>query len=245
MNTTQINNKHYIECDVVMLTTDVSNRYNCTQDLIVKCIKSWTPIGEDEKKVNRLSISKNWSEGVLEYYQPQHLYILSNEDIKVGDWKYDTFHKQVTQVKNIESVTKYDKKVISATDSSLFKKEKTSTNKHSYIYDTLPQIPQLFIEHFINEYNKGNIVNKGMVQVVDNGEEDWMGDDYTGEPVWNSKWEIKLNQNNEISILIPSEKETFTRQEMLNEFKRLIQLYTTIYVDGDIEEWIKNNLKTK
>lgn len=50
MNTTQINNKHYIECDVVMLPTDVSNRYNCTQDLIVKCIKSWTPIGEDEKK---------------------------------------------------------------------------------------------------------------------------------------------------------------------------------------------------
>lgn len=84
-----------------------------------------------------------------------------------------------------------------------------------------------------------------MVKVVDNGEEDWMGNDYTGEPIWNTKWEITNNQNNEISILIPSEKETFTRQEMLDEFKRLIQLYTTIYVDGDIEEWIKNNLKTK
>jgi hypothetical protein len=44
-----------------------------------------------------------------------------------------------------------------------------------------------------------------MVEVVDNGEEDWMGDDYTGEPVWNSKWEIIFNQNNEISSLIPSE----------------------------------------
>jgi hypothetical protein len=73
-------------CDVVMLPADVSKRYNCTEGLIVKCIQSWTPIGEEEIQEGVFSLSRNHSEGVLKLYQPQHLYVLSDETPKIGEW---------------------------------------------------------------------------------------------------------------------------------------------------------------
>ena len=76
----------YKKVNVVMLPTNVSKRCNCTEGLIVKCIKSWTPIGEAPIEINKLFISKNWSKGVLYYYEAQHLYITSDEEIKKGDW---------------------------------------------------------------------------------------------------------------------------------------------------------------
>lgn len=282
MNTTQINNKHYIECDVVMLPTDKAiengTSIKLTNNKLVK---------NDRKVMGNKIFDIGWKSSHLAY-RPQHLYVLSNQKIKVGDWIGNPNLKNWVPVQYLGGyLTGNEKKIIATTDTSLFKKEKTSTNKHSYIYDTLPQIPKQFIEYYINEYNKGNIVNKVMVKIEILEYGATMPKNFMhyvkpgkGIPIIQgservTKWQITNNQNNEISILIPSEKdkidaffnsmsheelkerfqkydkysqselseikETFTKQEMLDEFKRLIQLYTTTYVDGDIEEWIKNN----
>ena len=63
------------ELDIIMLSTVVDAPFYC-KDKIVKCVTEWTPIGESTKKVGELSICINHSEGVLNYYEPQHLYII-------------------------------------------------------------------------------------------------------------------------------------------------------------------------
>jgi len=178
MKTTIINNKHYQECDIVMLPV---KKHHATFEL------------ED----NFLSKeSSNYT-----HKNPQELYILSNEKIKEGDWYLLIPENHIKQAqKDLPVNLREWKKVIATSDSSL------KIIDHNNTWDNsndkkLSQIPQQFIEHYINEYNKGNVISKVFVEVVDNGEEDWVGDDYNGEPFWNEKWEIKLNQNNEISIL--------------------------------------------
>ena len=145
------------QCNAVMLPVNVSKRYNCTEGLIVKCIKSWTPIGEDPKEINKLSVSKNWSTGVLDHYEPQHLYFTSDEEIKEEDYciidlgentrvvrvKSLNGGHQIYNVDIIEGYAKISdlKKIIASTDTSL----------------GLPQPSTAFIEKYISEYNKGNI----------------------------------------------------------------------------------------
>jgi N-acetylmuramoyl-L-alanine amidase len=212
MKTIQINNKHYQEFDVVMLPTDKSSK------LVL-----------NNKKELWFNTDISCKSGLA---HPQHLYILSNDEIKEGDWFHldmsdnrpnpDEIHQMGNDNKsktgginfsNNSAWSKCCKKVIATTDSSLIIKDNcdclaTTFEGCSQCIERIPQIPQSFIEQFITEYNKDNVINKVLVKVVDNGEEDWIGDDYNGEPFWNEKWEIKLNQNNEIFIVIESEQET-------------------------------------
>lgn len=148
------------KCQVVMLATDVSKRYNCTEGLIVKCIKEWEPCGELPEKINKLSISVNHSTGVLEYYQPQHLYILSDEEIKEGDWflmngcieRQCKFIENYLIVDTTEGRHHYSvcKKIITSTDKSL----------------NLPEPSTSFIQKYIEEYNKGNKIEDIMVEYI-------------------------------------------------------------------------------
>ena len=138
------------QCQVVMLPVNVSKRYNCTEELIVKCIKSWTPVGEAPKETNKLSVSKNWSTGVLDHYEPQHLYFTSDEEIKEGDWILDTRTGKIAQNINtyIKKFNDAIKKIIASTDP----------------YLELPKPSNAFIEKYISEYNKGNILEKVLVE---------------------------------------------------------------------------------
>lgn len=271
MKTIQINNKHYQECDVVMLPTDVSNRYNCTEGLIVKCIKSWTPIGENEIKENTLGISKNHNNGVLNYYQPQHLYILSKDEIKEGEYGingYNEVVKFVSKIKDEVTVIRVSdnckiigaflpKKIIATTDSSLEIYTGEVVKNRYAIKTTIPQIPQSFIEYFISEYNKGNVISKVLVEVeklfggnsfVQRGKEpskkEKLRGCYDNGKQITGKWkelfyyELKLNQNNEISILT-EQKQSYSREEVIELLKKLP------YNPGkqEIDKWIKQNLK--
>jgi len=155
-----INNKHYQECDVVLLKTlEKSNIW--------------------EKANGSLTFTKE-KEG---YIGNKELYILSNDEIKEGDWVLNTINKQIEQVvkisdlhyiKNVTTKTSTSggsvplincKKIIATNDSSL---KVFMWNPPNNMVDgeySLPQIPQQFIEHFINEYNKGNVISKVLIEV--------------------------------------------------------------------------------
>lgn len=56
------------KAQVHMLPTTVKDTPNNTKGLLVKCIKQQPRIGEEPVEVGTITISKNWSEKVLEYW---------------------------------------------------------------------------------------------------------------------------------------------------------------------------------
>lgn len=135
----------------------------------------------------------------------QHLYILSDEKPKERDWCINPITKLPFQVKTIERnrlvYPEGSKKIIATTDSSLYiqvskwfraddwgGKEFLTTNVN------LPQPLQSFIEYFVTEYNKGNIITEVMVEY-----EEIVGD----EPFrTHLGFKLKINPENTINIKI-------------------------------------------
>ena len=201
----------WLKRNIIMLPTNVSKRYKCTEGLIVKCIKSWTPIGESPKEVNKLSISKNWSRGVLDYYESQHLFILSDEEITHNDWVLlpnNEIHKMspTDMIHYLASQSKATKKIIATTDTSL----------------GLPQPSQRFIEKYIEEYNKGNVISEVDVEYeVDYSIkcDETLSDcqRYSNKKVDCSnciKAIFKLKVNSDNTINIKSAKDSWTLEEL-------------------------------
>lgn len=100
-----------------------------------------------------------------------HLYITSDDKIKEGDWCYHTGRKIVIQfLKQPGYFREYDalKKIIATTDS--FLTIESDMNIHSiptqHIEENkvLPQPSQSFIEKYVGEYNKGNIITDILVE---------------------------------------------------------------------------------
>lgn len=147
MKTTQINNKHYQECDVVMLETDKAE-----DSLVIYKKRLWFFSGYFTQEYLKSLLAKSY-----------HLYILSNDEIKEGDW-YCSPARIISKHNGTEKLPDNWKKIIATTENSLsIKKERSGENVWT---QQLPQIPKSFTEHFINEYNKGNLLQKCLVEVV-------------------------------------------------------------------------------
>ena len=56
-----------------------------------------------------------------------------------------------------------------------------------------------------------------LLEQVDNGEEDWIDDDWNGQPFWNYKWELKLKSNGSV-IIHPVKERVFTEDDMTLAF---------------------------
>lgn len=208
MKTIQINNRHYQECDIVMLESLNES------DLFLK--------------VNELEFNKRRPlHGIKNLgWKYHHLYILSNDEIKDGDWyyQYNPFSSVIGKCDDkspfVAKSSRYiwenkGKKIIATTDSSVKYPERFPS------FVTLPQIPQSFIEHFIGEYNQGNVINKVSVECYFTHETD--GDKFLN---------FKLNQNNEISIVNKQteiiqefiEKHGITEQQLIDGYKQGLEL---------------------
>jgi hypothetical protein len=199
MKTQTIGGKQYQECDVVMLET----RFK--KDIYIPVFK----LNED----SILTKFAGFGHSVSKFF---HLYILSNDEIKEGDWNYDRTTKQIYKAKRNYKPTEDPQwlKVLATTDTSL----------------ELPQIPTTFIQQSIDAYNNGNVIEKCFVEVEDkslvNGAKSFISN--IGNKV-NMACLIKLNENNEISILIPTVEEN-TKLEQLAELleKADVRKYTCI-----------------
>ena len=88
------------------------------------------------------------------------------------------------------------KEILSSTDASL----------------GLPQPSQQFIEKYIEEYNKGNVITEVLVEYV------YLLDDRTVLPYWNLKVNTKDN-----TITIKKLKEIYTKEEVC----QILEKYTS------------------
>ena len=78
----------------------------------------------------------------------QHLYITSDDEIKEGDWYYDTNHNAIGKY---DSSAQIGKKIVATTDKSIM-----HLSNNGRVGYPLPNIPESFIQDYIKAYNEGN-----------------------------------------------------------------------------------------
>lgn len=169
-----------------------------------------------------------------EDFEVQHLYIISDDEIKDGDWKYNAKLNQVWQHnregKNLPNELKHagkdTLKVITSTDSSL--KMKGRYPYFPNIWNRVPSIPQSFIERYVSEYNKGNILEDVEVEY------DSIPDNSPTVPFYR----INLHLNPDNTISIKSIKDSWTRKEV----EKLCRAARESMGEINIDDWIKKNL---
>lgn len=146
---------------VVMLPT---NREASVGDLFICSGVLMKPIAYRESAENLRTDPKYW--------MPQNLYFLSDEEIKEGDWKYQKALGKVMRHDGGYYNFQVENKIIATTDMALkleagdegWKSIDGGWNEYKPIYKQLPQPSQSFIEKYVEEYNKGNIITEVMVE---------------------------------------------------------------------------------
>lgn len=165
----------------------------------------------------------------------QYLYIISDDEIKAGDWYYaiDTKVMGKARENDVNGVFKGQykhtyKKIVATTDSSLSVQINKPEKISNRIFEQLPSIPQSFIDRFVSEYNKGNKIEEVMVE-YEHVDTEFVGYALSGDI-------LKLNPDNTINI--KSIKDSWTREEVITIINQ------TFYLDSrlDLEEWIESNL---
>ena len=174
----EIGNKYYQEAEVVMLATEKSLKIG---DLGLSANNILWNIKESNFK----------EADVLYECLPQHLYLLSNEQIKDDDWcifMYDLVPKYgICKGRNIQDKS-LAKKIIATTDTSL----------------ELPQPSKSFIQAYIKAYNENKPITKVLVEM----ERMYLR---AGQNSHLDSYELKINSSNEITI--KKVKDSWTREE--------------------------------
>jgi hypothetical protein len=186
----------------------------------------------------------------------QHLYFLSDEEIKEGDWCYIPFSNEVLKVgkgayevslKTLEE-NKNAKKIIATTDSSLVhpnccvaKEDITKMNEGCRERNRclLPQPSQDFIKVFVEEYNKGNVIEWVDVEYEEIYQTYFENDKFHKNP---TKLQLKVNSKNEITIR--KIKDSWNRDEVIELIKKFDTDSEIGHFNGPFtrNKWISENL---
>lgn len=178
-------------------------------------------IGDNDKLFTKTQLKENWQFK----YNPQHLYVISDDEIKVGDWfltddrnsKSENNGNPIWKLLKCDSITNkwiesnsekgigynpdWSKKIIATTD-DLWVKEPILNQLGHFNNYPLPQPSQQFIQKYIEEYNKGNVITDVLVEY------ETTQYNSSGVPVtWSSENNLEINtvlkvdKNNTITIV--------------------------------------------
>lgn len=173
-----------------------------------------------------------------------HLYITSDEEIKEGDWFIIELFKvdgtsdglHVEQATFIEDVW-INKGIIARRHSGNCKKVIATTDRltidigiDSWI---IPQPSQSFIEEYVQEYNKGNIITDVMIEYS------YKGEQHNEDSTLNT-FHPKVNPKDN-TITIKKVKDSWTREEVI-ELLHKKDLYGNCNTDEEFANWIDENI---
>lgn len=148
-------------------------------------------------------------------YKYQHLFVISDDEIKEGDWYYSNALDFVIQAFYFPLSCGDAKKIIASTDSSLkFGEDVPGIIK----YKSLPQPSQSFIEEYIQRYNDGNPIEDVMVEYEDKIHYKTAvyrdnANDLNVYQINSNKLIPKINPDN--TITIKGVKKSWTRDEVI------------------------------
>lgn len=202
------------------------------------------------ESLNILGNNNDFSEVAVElnsYINYYNLYIVSDEEIKVGDWflcgsevhkctgNYSLKVSSYVKCKKGDCSVEICKKIIATTDTSISKPEK-GYNWDRVVY---PQPSQGFIEKYIKEYNKGNIITDILVEYEEYGAWVNRGQDFECTSI-----KPKILPNNIITI--HPIKNSWTKEEvehLLFKYAEEEHAWFSNKSETDsFNKWIKENL---
>lgn len=175
----------------------------------------------------------------LSHIKTQHLYIISDDEIKEGDWIVKLSDNVIIKANSQSDYRHYIyKKIIAATDSSLLN---PNINIKSPLYNilgekfkSLPQPSQQFIERYIESYNKGEVITDVLVEY----QEDRPYKDNEFVVFYDN---VKINPKDN-TITIKKIKDNWNREEVVELIKKFNKDCTgQPWFESD-ENWIEKNL---
>lgn len=193
-----------------------------------------------------------------EYKEYQHLYIISDDEIKKGDYIYCTITNAIEIAKyNHDYLIRDWKKVIATTDTSLYIHQKETISLPERVF-YLPQPSQEFIQKYIEEYNRGNIITDVLVEYENKFEGKEYVDELDAYGYDKVKSILKINsQDNNITIKIAKdscsreevdrlldEQASKTTAEMLEKFKDYKSREEVIGFGNKVKEYCKDGWKS-
>lgn len=198
----EMNGKYYQECEIVMLATNEKATERNYALLLGDSGKLYSP------------------QAYTSSFKPQHLYFLSKEEIKEGDYVIDSMGELFGPYEKGDIIGKEAKKIIATTDTSL----------------KLPQPSKEFIKAYIKAYNEGKPITKVLVEMSASFD---MSEQYELTPI------LKVNSSNEITI--KKIKNSYTREEVIELLsKHFVQAGSKIGLGQDVtkftKNWIEENL---
>ncbi len=166
----------------------------------------------------------------------QHLYFLSDEEIKEGDWCICDY-SQVEKYSEPLAIHRY-KKIIATTDSSLGVLVKSGTG---VLQESLPQPFQSFIEKFIEKYNQGNPITEAMVECELN--EGLALKQIKEKSIETSAYILKVNPKDN-TITIKPIKDSWSEKEIFVLFENYLQYLLNPKSNKELtaKQWIEENL---
>lgn len=226
----------------------------------LECISLWRYKGIDT--INGLKVYTVLDGSFMdtpELMRRHHLYITSNDEIKEGDcciyqhpkhdrkivtrivkWNYSESKAYEVHHEEGFGVKEGYKKIIATTDKSLWEHDDTVSYPRTKKF---PEPSKHFIKKYIEEFNKGNVITKVMVEY----------EPYCIE----SKNDINLNPkrfqgvkvNSANQIIISKIKDSWNKEEVINLLEKWTEdispgfggkLISTYY--QDLHKWIEENL---
>jgi hypothetical protein len=207
--------------------------------------------------------------GTTEYFQTQHLYFLSSEEIKEGDWAINLYSNSLFKITQVFTdgyegykpgnedivygltdgmgLTNF-KKVIATTDPALNIRDLSEEEKRRYSPALksvdVPRPSNSFLEAYVREYNKGAAITEVLVE-MEKGRyyesPESSGESYGGL----TKDKLKVAPDNTITVKPVVQKQTYTRNEVIG---LLIDYRNSIMPVGEKEiaylnQFVNDNLK--
>jgi len=164
--------------------------------------------------------------------KPIFLYFLSDEKIKKEDiWLYDNNNKIIVNKNKVYEEFTANKffynKIIATTDSSLTKTPFKILKDLKF--HQLPQPSLQFLEVFVKEYNKGNVIKEVLVEY----ERGWAQQQYSEVNI--EYHQLKIDKNN--TVTIKRVKDSWNREEVC---QLIIAAHVVKY--NKLIKWIDKNL---
>lgn len=228
---------------VVILATE--DKRDIDRSCLMKCIKAFHVNEGDKGDIGELQLG-NSAASNKDYFESQHLYFTSDEEIKEGDWHYhrDAVGDEYILLKgrDFEPNMKFCSRIIATNDPKL-----TYTSKGTVTFQAhIPQIHQSFIEFYVKNpvktieleydapkpieqaklWSEEHKVNHAKLKLVNN--------------------EVVVVKRGTINLAVGAGKaELYTKEEVEFENIGVIRRFANNMTDipaSEVDQWIKDNL---